>query len=81
MMSNRPLGKCLSINYTNTRCHLQWECARGHIWNATLSHVRRGSWCKQCATLKQRHILEELQDLNLKCCISGKNQDCVVKSN
>ncbi len=25
-------------------------------------------------------ILEELQDLNLKCCISGKNQDCVVKS-
>lgn len=25
-------------------------------------------------------ILEELQDLNLKCCISGKTQDCVVKS-
>ena len=25
-------------------------------------------------------ILEELQDLNLKCCISGRSQDCVVKS-
>src|SRR6185295_8591708 len=25
-------------------------------------------------------ILEELQDLNLKCCISGRTQDCVVKS-
>jgi hypothetical protein len=25
-------------------------------------------------------ILEELQDLNLKCCISGRNQDCVVKN-
>lgn len=26
-------------------------------------------------------ILEELQDLNLKCCISGRTQECVVKSN
>jgi len=25
-------------------------------------------------------ILEELQDLNLKCCIRGRNQECVVKS-
>jgi hypothetical protein len=25
-------------------------------------------------------ILEELQDLNLKCCISGRSQECVVKS-
>ena len=25
-------------------------------------------------------ILEELQDLNLKCCISGKTELCVVKS-
>ena len=25
-------------------------------------------------------ILEELQDLNLKCCISGRTQDCVIKS-
>lgn len=25
-------------------------------------------------------ILEELQDLNLKCCISGRTQECVVKS-
>lgn len=25
-------------------------------------------------------ILEELQDLNLKCCISGRNQECVIKS-
>ena len=26
-------------------------------------------------------ILEELQDLNLKCCISGRTQDCIIKSN
>ena len=25
-------------------------------------------------------ILEELQDLNLKCCISGRNQECIFKS-
>ena len=25
-------------------------------------------------------ILEELQDLNLKCCISGTTKDCVVQS-
>lgn len=26
-------------------------------------------------------ILEELQDLNLKCCISNRNQECIIKSN
>ena len=26
-------------------------------------------------------ILEELQDLNLKCCISRKTDECVIKSN
>ena len=26
-------------------------------------------------------ILEELQDLNLKCCISGKTDECIIKSN
>ncbi len=25
-------------------------------------------------------ILEELQDLNLKCCISGRTQECILKS-
>ncbi len=25
-------------------------------------------------------ILEELQDLNLKCCISGNTQECLIKS-
>ncbi len=26
-------------------------------------------------------ILEELQDLNLKCCISGRTQECILRSN
>ena len=26
-------------------------------------------------------IMEELQELNLKCCISSRTQDCILKSN
>jgi hypothetical protein len=41
-------GKCLSP-YTNTATRMQWSCARGHEWLATLTAVKQGRWCPACS--------------------------------
>lgn len=48
-------GECLSNEYVDSRHHLQWRCAQGHVWWARPNHVKpygpegRGSWCPECA--------------------------------
>lgn len=42
-------GRCLSDFYKNSRTKLQWECSKGHLWEATHSSVSQGSWCPYCA--------------------------------
>ncbi len=44
-------GQCLSTTYVNTSTYLQWLCARGHQWRATLATIRAGHWCHQCAVM------------------------------
>lgn len=44
-------GHCLSGTYVNTRTRMVWQCHRGHEWKASFAGVRRGNWCKQCASL------------------------------
>ncbi|AZE26036.1 hypothetical protein C4K08_5644 [Pseudomonas chlororaphis subsp. aureofaciens] len=44
-------GQCLSTTYVNTSIYLQWLCARGHQWRATLGTIRAGHWCHQCAVM------------------------------
>jgi len=58
-------GKCLSEEYVNIGSHLIWKCSEGHIWNATLAHVKHNkTWCGKCSKGKSeklcRKILEEL---------------------
>ena len=43
-------GKCLSKKYINGPTKLEWECKEGHRWFATLSKIRHGSWCPECAS-------------------------------
>src|SRR3990167_3326319 len=31
-----------------------WECARGHVWNATYNSIQQGNRCPQCANDKRR---------------------------
>ena len=44
-------GKCLSECYTNSQAKLDWQCAHGHRWTASLNSVKQGSWCPQCKAI------------------------------
>jgi hypothetical protein len=46
-------GRCLSP-YANSATRMQWSCARGHEWLATLSAVKQGRWCPECSTRRPR---------------------------
>jgi len=46
-------GKCLSDRYENTNTSLQWQCERGHVWEAPLKHIRNHqAWCPVCGIEK-----------------------------
>jgi len=46
-------GECLSQDYLNVHERLQWRCAKGHTWKASLKSVRNaGTWCPNCASRK-----------------------------
>lgn len=42
-------GQCLSTSYINNQTKLTWKCIENHIWDATPSHIKNGSWCPVCA--------------------------------
>ncbi|EDU57855.1 hypothetical protein [Providencia stuartii] len=46
-------GKCLSTEYLNSRTKLRWQCALGHVWEATPAHVKMTTWCPECFYLSQ----------------------------
>ncbi len=41
-------GFCHSINYTNAKQYLSWQCKEGHQWEAPYSRILK-SWCPKCA--------------------------------
>jgi hypothetical protein len=41
-------GQCLSTEYLGIENKLRWQCAKGHQWDATPSHIKKGSWCTTC---------------------------------
>jgi hypothetical protein len=45
-------GKCLSVEYLNSKTPLQWECAKGHQWSAIPSSIQSGHWCQKCGNAK-----------------------------
>jgi hypothetical protein len=52
-------GKCLSDKYIDIDNKLKWECAKGHIWEATPNNVKNNkSWCQKCAGLEKLTIQE-----------------------
>ena len=58
-------GKCLATTYSRNNDKLEWRCAEGHTWNATLHSVQTlRSWCPVCAAGKSerevRSIFERL---------------------
>jgi thiol-disulfide isomerase/thioredoxin len=58
-------GKCLSTEYKNSNQKLLWQCSKGHQWESTLAHIKKGSWCHTCNGGK-RLTLEYMQAIALK---------------
>jgi len=58
-------GKCLSDQYINCKTPLEWECAEGHIWQATWDKINnRKQWCPSCKFWKsQRELFDILEDI------------------
>ena len=56
-------GKCLATEYKLMRTKVEWQCAKGHVWKASGSQVRHGSWCKQCADNRMRLTIEQMHKL------------------
>lgn len=57
-------GVCLSAVYSGARIPLRWRCARGHVWTARPTGVRRGQWCPVCARVV-RGTLDGMRELAL----------------
>jgi hypothetical protein len=70
-LARRRGGRCISARYANSRIALEWNCRRGHTWNAMPSNVSRGSWCPTCAG-KRRLTLPEMQRL-----AAGRGGQCL----
>jgi hypothetical protein len=58
-LATKKGGKCLSINYENSRSKIQWQCSKGHIFYKLANDVRQGGWCRQCVIEENRHIIED----------------------
>lgn len=55
-------GKCLSLKYINSKTRLQWQCEKGHIWEATPAKILIGRWCPYCAGVVKLTI-KEMQNI------------------
>ena len=48
-LAAKKRGKCLSTQYINAHTKLKWQCAEGHIWEATPSAIKNVErWCPKC---------------------------------
>jgi len=42
-------GIFLSEKYDGNMIKYEWQCERGHVWEASVSNIKRGRWCPYCA--------------------------------
>jgi hypothetical protein len=50
-------GKCLSSRYVKATSPLEWRCALGHQWQASLASIsRRNTWCPVCAGTRKLQL-------------------------
>jgi hypothetical protein len=75
-------GQCHSKVYINDKTKLQWMCKNGHTWETTPSVIKRGHWCKKCATKKigdsYRHNIEDM--FKLAKMLGGEKSICLSKN-
>lgn len=57
LLAEKRKGKCLSSTFSSK---LTWQCINGHVWDASFTDVKNGTWCKECRRLEP---LERLKDI------------------
>jgi hypothetical protein len=49
-------GICLSDKYIDSHEKLTWMCEKGHIWKTKPNTIQQGTWCPECAKMKNREV-------------------------
>ncbi len=49
-------GKFNSEMYMGTEVKHEWECNRGHKWEASVATIKSGSWCPRCKKVARKSI-------------------------
>jgi hypothetical protein len=49
-------GKCLSALYINAHHKLEWECVKGHRWEAPYNKAKH-RWCPECAHIRKKSTI------------------------
>jgi hypothetical protein len=65
-------GLCISDEYINCETKMLWQCSEGHQWYRAWNHVKRGSWCPECAGVAKLSIekMREVAKQNDGYCLS-----------
>lgn len=69
-LARKKKGQCLSEVYVDNNTKMQWQCEKGHVWNARAREIKRGIWCPDCGTNKL--TLKDMQVL-----ASARNGTCL----
>ncbi|RGB24486.1 hypothetical protein C1646_676354 [Rhizophagus diaphanus] len=54
--AERKGSLCLSTEYINRWDPLEWQCKESHRWKASAKDILKGTWCRRCSTLGQKHV-------------------------
>lgn len=77
-LATKNEGRVLSKHYLGANFPLLWKCKVGHEWEASLGHIKRGSWCKNCHFEGRKRSLEDAQAVASQksgVCLSRKYVD------
>lgn len=56
-IADKRNGKCLSNIYIDAKSKLRWQCNKCNtIWDASLSSIKRNTWCPTCACIESLKI-------------------------
>lgn len=56
-------GVPVSTEYQNAHTPIVWSCQYGHKWKATVSNVRVGTWCPECARIRKKSTMQDMHEM------------------
>ncbi len=75
-------GKCLSTEYNGIFSKLQWECSKGHIWEAMPNCVLNNlTWCPYCVFYKSEEVCRKYFETIFGCKFIRAKPDWLIGIN